>query len=206
MEASDVPRLDWYAFYVADYRADTRHLSPMQHFAYREIIDEIFLSGQHEDPPSIPDDDSYLTGICRPQSAEEWATTRQVLIDGPRALLKSENGRLTQKRVSHEVEKALARADKAYKAAGARWGAGSDRDHAPAVKPSPLKEKSNGNGAEHMSRKQFLYFCSRVNRWRETARETLAGGTDADWNAAFLREFGMSWSLWEAELRHHNAS
>lgn len=190
-----MPRLDWYAFYVADYRADTRHLSPMQHFAYRELIDEIFLSGQHEDPPSVPDDEGYLLAICRPGTPSEWEETRHVLIDGPRALLRSDGGRLTQKRVSHEVAKAVARTRKAKTAADGRW-AHPRPENAPQVTPAP----KNGNGNGHMSDRQYLFFASRIGKWQTENAWKWVGASDAsDFERAFATEFGLPWSKWKAE-------
>lgn len=117
-----MPRaLSFYGFYPGDYRADTRHLNRAQHFAYREIMDEIFMSGQERDPPSIPDDDDFLAELCRAESPAEWATTRRVLIDGPRALLQRENGRISQRRMTAEIEKALGLSEKRREAAAKRW-------------------------------------------------------------------------------------
>lgn len=194
-----MPRLDWYAFYVADYRADTRHLTPMQHFAYREIIDEIFLSGQHEYPPHVPDDDGFLIALCRPNSPEEWQQTRHVLIDGPRALLKAESGIITQKRVTHEVQKALERAFKAKKAASGRWRDGGDGENGVAV------PKNGGNG--HMSDSQYAFLASAIGKWKSENSWQWAGATDdSAFERAFMAQFGMKWQKWQAEVEKHAQS
>lgn len=200
-----MPRLPFYAFYVADYRADTRHLTPMQHFAYREILDEIFLSGQHRFPPSIPDDDKFLRLLCKPNSDEEWRETRDALIDGPRAPLRSENGRITQKRMTIEVKKALVRAEKSLNANRARWGLpdhpeGSDR--ASTVKSGPIS--GNGNGHEHMSKRQFVLIASKIREWTREKQGLLVGAHPEEWEEAFRREFGFSSAFWEAEKTFQN--
>src|SRR5512139_1261716 len=192
-----MPRLDWYAFYVADYRADTRHLTPMQHFAYREIIDEIFLSGQHHEPPSIPDDDDYLQSIARPSSPEEWAQTRHVLIDGPRALLTVEDGRLYQKRVSHEVRKALERAERGQKGAKVRWAGRA---------PENAATGSSGNGNGHMSEQQYTWLATRIGKWRIDNAPRFVGLADSsEFYRAFELEIGISWERWQSELSYRRS-
>lgn len=184
-----MPRLDWYAFYVADYRADTRHLSREQHFAYREMLDEIFLAGQHELPASIPDDDEYLKGLARASSPEEWSTTRHVLIDGPRAFLLSSGGRITQKRMAHEVDKALQRSSKAKTAAGSRW------DKAKAdIRPQ------SGTEDGHMTASQFNHYRTMIDDWNDSVPLTVG---DSAFDAAFRARFGFSFDRWDAECMHH---
>lgn len=171
-----MPRLDWYAFYVADYRADTRHLTREQHFAYREFLDEIFIAGQHESPASIPDDDDYLKFLARAASDDEWRMTRHVLIDGPRALLRRENGRLLQGRMSHEVEKALARSRKATTANEARWS-----KHRQAAADGP---------ENHMDADQYASYAKTIAEWLQL------NGEDGP---AFYQRFRFSLDRWRAE-------
>lgn len=184
-----MPRLDWYAFYVADYRADTRHLTREQHFAYREMLDEIFLAGQHELPASIPDDDEFLKGLARAISSEEWAQTRHVLIDGPRAPLKSENGRITQKRMAHEVEKAIQRSSKAKTAAGARWEQAKQ----------PIRPPS-GTEDGHMTDGQFAHYMKLIDEWVDNVPKSVDEDAFA---AAFSARFGFSFDRWDAECMYH---
>lgn len=206
-----MPRLDWYAFYVADYRADTRHLTPMQHFAYRELLDEIFLAGQHEQPPSISSDDDYLRSICRPNSDDEWTTTRRVLINGPRALLKLEDGRLYQKRMSHEVEKALTRSEKAKAAIETRWE--KARSNAPESTNSPKAIATHGpngdraatgrgNGsALKLTDSQWVFIATRAGKWMDEHRELWSGEEwPRGWEGQFKRSVGVSYADYERRI------
>ena len=57
-------RRPWYPFNVVDYRADTGHLTTLEHGAYRLLMDEYWLKG------SLPDDEKRLrkiTGLSAPQ-------------------------------------------------------------------------------------------------------------------------------------------
>jgi uncharacterized protein YdaU (DUF1376 family) len=110
--------LDFFAWFPADYRADTRHLTREEHFAYREIIDEIFLTDQER--CRIKDDDEYLRELCR-ASADEWSDIRKTLIDGPRALLTKRGGWLYSSRLTKEIEKARVKSQKNREAAEKRW-------------------------------------------------------------------------------------
>src|ERR1044072_7981840 len=57
--ANSLMTLDWYPFFVAEYRRDTYHLSPEEHHAYRTLIDEYMyvLRGP------LPNDDEALARI-----------------------------------------------------------------------------------------------------------------------------------------------
>lgn len=199
-----MPRLPAYLFYVADYRADTRHLSPMQHFAYREILDEIFLSGQHQFPPSVLDEDIFLRSLCKPDSEEQWRETRHVLLDGPRALLQLEDGKITQKRMAIEVEKAIKRYERSSKANRARWGIaeqGEDEENAATVKPGPIS--SNGNGSGYLKRGQYQFLAADYGKWREENSSLFVGMTQEAWERAFELRFGLTWKQFERERDHH---
>lgn len=202
-----MPRLDWFAFYPADYDADTWYLSPMQHFAYFQILKTIFLSGQHVTPPSIPDDDKFLQKLCKPASVAEWSETREVLIDGPRALLRSDGGNLTQKRMSAEIAEAIRRSQHGQTAARARWGAsrqGATPETAATVKSGP--KSGNGNGSDHLSKRQFAYLASQIRKWRDENGTLLTGSTSEEWERAFQLAFGFDSSFWQSETEFHSAN
>lgn len=116
-------KLDFFAWYPAAYRADTRHLTREEHFAYREIIDEIFLSDQ--ETCRIKDDDEYLREICR-ATPDEWKTIRRTLIDGPRALLTRKGRFIHSRRLTEEIERAKDKTQKRRDAANQRWGKQTD--------------------------------------------------------------------------------
>ncbi len=105
---------------VTDFVAKTRHLSVEDRGAYQEILDQIVLLGQDEDPPSLPDDDRLIANFLG-WSAKKWRSTRERLCTGPMAVLIAEGGRLSQTRIVEEIEAAKVRmgiAVKAGKASG----------------------------------------------------------------------------------------
>lgn len=203
-----VPRkLSWYPFSPADYRADTRHLTRTEHFAYRETLDEIFLSGQDSDPPSIADDEESLSDLWQCESAAEYQQFRRILITGRRALLKSENGRIFQKRMTVEIAKALGVSQKRREAASKRWAgrtetARHDENEAEAIPD----HGGNGHGAPTMSGKQFVFYAARVGKWLDEHRDFYHGSSDAPGSAfarAFEQAIGISWQLWQRERVLH---
>jgi uncharacterized protein YdaU (DUF1376 family) len=84
----------WMPLYVADYLADTGHLSRDEHGAYLLLIMHYWQKG------ALPNDDAQLARICR-ATAREWAGLRSVMAgffqDG-----------WTHPRIDHELESAKA--------------------------------------------------------------------------------------------------
>jgi uncharacterized protein YdaU (DUF1376 family) len=62
----------WMPFYIADYLADTEHLSTLQHGAYCLLLFSYWRRG------SLPDDDQQLANITRMQ-LEDWLAHRPTL-------------------------------------------------------------------------------------------------------------------------------
>jgi len=65
--------LAYYRFFPGDYARDTRHLSMMQHGAYRQLIDEYMVHGP------LPNELQRLYRICSAFSAEERCAVEYVL-------------------------------------------------------------------------------------------------------------------------------
>src|SRR5437763_252825 len=103
-----------------DFVRDTRHLSLELRGAYQEILDQIVILGQDEEPPSLPDDDGLIANILGVTGAR-WRKMRQRLCSGPISMLIVEKGRISQPRIVEEIEKARGRIEgnsKAGKASG----------------------------------------------------------------------------------------
>ena len=64
----------WMPLYVADYLADTGHLSTVEHGAYLLLIMHYWQNA------GLPDDDKKLSRIVR-MTADEWADVRETLAD-----------------------------------------------------------------------------------------------------------------------------
>lgn len=111
--------LPQYFYDPKDFRADTRHLTPAQRDAYREILDEIWIKFQAKGC-SIPDEPrilAQLLGLSEP----EWIELREIFVESPWAVLKADRGRLYSKRLREEYALALDRHSRAHKGSTARW-------------------------------------------------------------------------------------
>lgn len=88
----------WMPLYVADYLADTGHLSTVEHGAYMLLIMHYWQNG------GIPDEDPKLARICR-LSVKEWLNIKETLAD----LFSSD---WTHKRIDEEIAKTSETMDK----------------------------------------------------------------------------------------------
>jgi uncharacterized protein YdaU (DUF1376 family) len=126
MAAADL----WMPLWVADYQADTKRLTLLQHGAYLLLLMDYWRNG------APPDDDDTLARILG-VSRRDWLKIRPQIAP----FFRVENGRWTHKRVEREkagaVEKSGKAAAKAKAAAERRWrgGRGPGRD-APGNAPS----------------------------------------------------------------------
>lgn len=95
--------LHHYPYFPDDFQRKTRHLTLLQKGAFRELLDEMWLTNQ--DDGTIPDDPTYCANVLR-VSESEWMEIRAVLVDGPRPVLSSDNGRLYSRRLQEELDNA----------------------------------------------------------------------------------------------------
>jgi uncharacterized protein YdaU (DUF1376 family) len=117
-----------------DFVAKTRHLSVEDRGAYQEILDQIVILGQDEEPPSIPDDEVFVANLLG-WSVSKWRKTRERLCSGPFRVLEATGGRLSQTRIVEEIEAARGRI-----AAGATGGRASG-----ASRRAKLRERMSTN-------------------------------------------------------------
>jgi uncharacterized protein YdaU (DUF1376 family) len=114
--------MEWYPWYFELYAADTRHLSCIEHGAYRLLLDEYMRYRQ-----PLPDNDRVLARIaCLPM--DEWTPISGTI----RAFFHARNGKLHQERCDIELDRqdrqAGQRSEIAKKGADARWGKNKELD------------------------------------------------------------------------------
>jgi uncharacterized protein YdaU (DUF1376 family) len=104
--------MHYYQFNIADYRKDTIHLSPIEHYAYRQLLDQYYLS----ESPIPLDEDKIMRSLCA-RIADDMQAVRNVLKD---FFLHTENGYI-HKRCDVEIEAYHAKSKSASESAKARW-------------------------------------------------------------------------------------
>ena len=122
----------WMPLYVADYLADTGHLSTVEHGAYLLLIMHYWQNG------ALPADEVKLARICR-LPPREWAVVRETLAD------------FFQPGWRHErIERELSAAREAYERrakAGRKGGAASAKGK-PSSSNASASEPSNAEAGE----------------------------------------------------------
>lgn len=132
--------------YWPDYFGKTRHLSCEQHGAYLQLLGTMWLAGG-----TLPSDPKNLARIAGLSTSKWIAIASPVL-----AFFQEHDGRLTQKRVTEDLEKSRDKSKKRAEA-GAKGGAAksnkiNDDEQANAValpkhlpEPEPYREKKDSN-------------------------------------------------------------
>jgi uncharacterized protein YdaU (DUF1376 family) len=125
----------WMPFYIADYLADTMHLTTVQHGAYFLLLMHHWKNG------SLPDDDAQLASIAR-CDARLWRASIAPIL---RPFFDAEAGCLTQKRLLAERDRTAAITGKRAKAgregAERRWG----KDEKPVANAKQTDGKAMAN-------------------------------------------------------------
>jgi uncharacterized protein YdaU (DUF1376 family) len=121
--------------YVADYLADTRRLTTLEHGAYILLIMEYWRNG------GLPKDDATLARIVG-LTLEEWQCVRITI-----AMLFSPDW--THKRIEYELARSKEKSAKAKAAANNRWKDKKNLNNANA-----LRSQSEGNAVAMLSQPQ----------------------------------------------------
>lgn len=98
--------LPYMQFYVADYLADTAHLTAVEHGAYLLLLMNYWQRGK-----ALPDDDERLAIIIR-MPVEQWLNVRSTIVE----FFDNENGFLVHRRVEKDLEKVRRKSEKAARA------------------------------------------------------------------------------------------
>src|SRR5690348_17986035 len=101
----------WMPFYWADYRADTSHLSAIEHGGYVLLIGHYWTSGR-----PLPTDDAQLARVAA-MTPTEWKRHKQCIL----AFFVLQDGAWTHKRVERELKEAAEGYAKRAEAANKRW-------------------------------------------------------------------------------------
>lgn len=102
----------YYQHFIGDYRRDTRHLTLLEHGAYRELLDQYYLS---EEP--IPLDESKLMRLLSARQDDEQQAIRNVLND---FFVQTDKGYI-HKRCDIEIAEYHSKSQSASASAKARW-------------------------------------------------------------------------------------
>ena len=118
--------MHYYQFNIADYRKDTIHLTPIEHYAYRQLLDQYYLSEQ----PITLDENALMRSLCV-RIADDMQAVRNVLND---FFLKTDKGYI-HKRCDVEIEAYHAKSKSASDNAKARWANKNKPLDADAMRP-----------------------------------------------------------------------
>jgi uncharacterized protein YdaU (DUF1376 family) len=151
----------WMPLYIADYRADTAHLSAAEHGAYLLLIMHYWSTG------GLPDDDRPLARIAC-MSGAEWRRARPTLAS-------FFQDRWTHKRINSELARAAEISSKRRASAEQRYSkrnANAEQvdTHARASPPSPSPREDSeayASAADAAPAKHPVYTDSRHELWGE---------------------------------------
>ncbi len=104
--------MHYYQFNIADYRKDTVHLTPIEHYFYRQMLDNYYLSEQ-----PIPNDENKIMRSLCVRNADDMQAVKNVLSD---FFFLAENGYI-HKRCDVEIEAYHSKSKSASESAKARW-------------------------------------------------------------------------------------
>ncbi len=118
--------LPFFTFYTEAWLKDTGALTLEEEGAYIRLLCHMWRQGQEKGLCSVPDDDAFIARLLA-IPPRLWVKIKAILVDNPNHVyLHSDGGRLTQKRLQAEFEKAVSKRAVRSEAATARWGKSED--------------------------------------------------------------------------------
>lgn len=174
----------YYQFNIADYRKDTIHLTPIEHYAYRQLLDQYYLT----ELPIPLDEDKVMRSLCV-RIADDMQAVRNVLND---FFLKTENGYI-HKRCDVEIESYHSKSKSASDSAKARWAKKNAPDnviamrshtegnanHKPlTINQEPLKSNTLSESKDSDDYKNYPDF---LTFWKEYPDKTGKGDAFKSW-------------------------
>lgn len=159
----------WMPLYVADYLADTQHLTTAHHGAYLLLLMASWMRGGQ-----LPGDDEQLASICR-MDRKAWAKAKSVLAE----FFDQSEGAWTQKRLAEEYEhaKQISEKNKENGKKGGRPRKPDETERLSETKPNGKpNSKANGKPDETPTPSQLpkAKIKSIVGQRPDDAREILA--------------------------------
>ena len=144
----------WVRWFWSDYNADTAHLDLMQLGAYQRLLGYIY---QRRQP--LPGDPDKIFRLTHATSAMEQTAVRQVLQEYFVPDTDPERGECWRHlRAERELERAEGfsnmAAERAKKAAAARWDASSNASSNPQAKPKQCLSNATQNQNQNQSQKE----------------------------------------------------
>lgn len=150
------PKLDYFPWWAEKYAAATTHLSKDADYAYRRILDHIFMRDQAT--CRVPNDDTLLMGVGR-CSAKDWPAVRRALIDGPAPMLAKEGEGdefLFSPFLREVIKEAKKKTRQARDAANTRWdserNADGMRTHSERISGRNASQKSKSKEKEETTK------------------------------------------------------
>lgn len=187
----------WMPLYIADYLADTAHLSAAEHGAYLLLIMHYWRAGK------LPNDEKQLARIAR-MNAREWANSRDVL-----ASFFDKEWR--HKRIESEILKSTSKSH-ARAEAGARGGtAKSLKNNNAGVAIATILPEQNTKQNDALalaSSSQSHTECSSLRSEQEVSLRSTSVGSPENYPSesqetakprnAYPSEFELLWHEWPA--------
>lgn len=139
--------MHYYQFNIKDYKADTKHLSLIEHGALRTLLDHYYL----DEKPLECNEEKLFRRLCVADDHEK-EVYRNVLNE---FFVKRKAG-WTHKRCEKDIRLYKSKSDLGKKAADARWGKEIHADAMPTINQEPLTNKQEQKNTHSIEDESFL--------------------------------------------------